>query len=160
MSRIEIVCEGHTLEINRDMIDVTAIHEPDPGWTFTDTQGHEHGAVEQGPDGSVRYPSLLKRVIPHECDGYCEEEGCPRGWVCQWCYEVITPGTRAGRTRYIPGMTRYLIDGEPVSEQAARDFVTARQRELNARHGSTSTGAALQRVFGDRDGGSHDGRQD
>jgi len=153
MSHVKIGFEGHTLEIQRDMIDVTAMSEPDPGWTFTDTQGHEHGAVEQGPDGSVRYPSLLKRVIPHECDGYCEEEGCPLGWVCQWCYEHITPGVRTGRTRrYIPGRTTYLVDGEPVSEQAARDFAAAWQREFNARHDrhpDTDGDAVLRRIFGD-----------
>lgn len=32
----------HTLEVFRDLIDVTSNNRPDTNWTFTDSHGHVH----------------------------------------------------------------------------------------------------------------------
>lgn len=139
MTRVTISFGEHTLEIHREMIPVTSISELDPNWRYTDRAGHVHRPSvtrELGKEDKITgYPTLEWFPEDHECNRWCDEEGCPRWRACPRCGEKITPGSRAGRTRMLAGMVSYEIDGEPVSPTAARDFVTNWQREFNARHG-------------------------
>lgn len=138
-SMTEIVYEGRTLTIERDSITVQSMAEPDPAWTFTDAAGHEHRASGEGIHSMIATPvtyPTLETVYGDEswCED-CRETHTDEWWACRRCGEKIVPGIRAGVSRTLPGMVTYEIDGEPVSPVAARDFVTAWQRELNARHG-------------------------
>lgn len=126
--------DGHVLEIITEMIEVTPMSEPDPRWTYTDDAGHVHMAAETD-DGRVWYSTLETYSEDHECDLTCGEDGCPSYLGCRICGERISPRQRAGRTRWIKGMTAYLIDGCHVDEAAARALAAAWQRDLNDRQG-------------------------
>ncbi len=129
--------EGHTLEIQRDVIDVTPMVKPDPNWTFTDKAGHSHSYVADRPEGP--YPTLEYRTQhDHADDGECDADGdqefCYPVLVCRVCGQPVRPGTVASTAReYVPGLTAYLIDGEPVSKQAAEDFMASMRAERAAR---------------------------
>lgn len=118
--------DGRTLEITTELIDVTAMVEPDPGWRYTDRAGHMHMAARTDDD-RVHYPTLDTYIRPHDEDDHlgCEEDGCPSYLGCRICHEEIIPGTRAGQTRLIPGRTSCWIDGREVSRQEAQDFIDA-----------------------------------
>ncbi len=125
--------EGHTLEIQREVIDVTPMAEPDPGWTFTDRAGHTHGYTDGAPDGpytTLEYRTVHDHADDGECDADGDQEFCYPVLVCKRCAQPVRPGTRAPLFRQnMPGMTTYLIDGEPVSKQAAEDFMAASRAE-------------------------------
>jgi hypothetical protein len=136
MAYVKTVHEGHTLEIQREVIDVTPMAEPDPAWTYTDRAGHTHGYTDGAPDGP--YTTLEYRTVhDHADDGECDADGnqefCYPVLVCKRCAQPVRPGTRAPLFRQnMPGMTTYLIDGEPVSKQAADDFMAAAKAEQRA----------------------------
>lgn len=125
---------GRVLEISTEQIRIdTMAPEPDPFWASTDAAGHEHFASLARED-MITYPTL--KTVTGEADWCedCEEPHTDSWFVCRQCGEKIWPGTRTPSSpRYIPGRTEYLIDGEPVSEDEARAFVTAYQRALNHR---------------------------
>jgi len=136
---VKLAHEGHELEVITESIDVTAMVEPDPDWKYTDSSGHVHRYDDSAPDGP--YPTLEYRAW-HECHGDgldCDYEDdqdlCYPVLGCKRCGEHVVPGTRTGQSRSIPGLTTYLIDGEPVSKQAAEDFMAAArwEREASAR---------------------------
>lgn len=110
--------QGRTLEIEQDRISVsTALPQPDPNWTYTDHAGHQHA---YGTDGSVtdRYPTLaLRKGKPYWCAD-CQDEHTDTWLECPRCGEKITPGTYIDTSpKYLPGLTSYLIDGQPVSKE-------------------------------------------
>lgn len=124
---------GHTLEISTEMIDVSTMIEPNPFWSFTDAAGHDHSASMAQPD-KVTYPTLILKSGPTDwCDGDCDDDHWDAWFECRQCGEKIRPGTRAGQRRMIPGMTEYLLDGEPVGPDEARAFVTSYQQAMNHR---------------------------
>jgi hypothetical protein len=131
----KITHDGHTLTVERESVDVTAISEPDPAWTYTDMAGHEHRAVsEDAPHvDRVTYPTLLRKYGDETWCWECQDTHRDEWLECADCGERITPGTRAGRPRSILGMITYTIDDEPVSEQAAQDFIATARREREAR---------------------------
>lgn len=134
MTVFKVQHEGHSLTVEQEWIDVTAMSEPDPAWTYTDRGGHVHRAVKAGSD-RVDYPTLdLQSSDPHWC-WECQDTHVDHWWECPLCEEKIVPGSRMGQPRKIPGMTTFMIDDEPVSPQAARDFVASWQREMNERYG-------------------------
>lgn len=128
--------EGHTLEIQTERVDVTPMMEPDPNWTFTDAAGHEHSYTAS--DHAGHYPTLA--YLPHhghaddedECDYDDDQHLCYPVLACTECSEEIRPVLRPGRPASIPGLTSYLIDGQPVSKQAADDFMAAARAEQAA----------------------------
>lgn len=145
MSYVRLAHEGHELEITTESIDVTPMTEADPNWTFTDSAGHPHRYDKDAPDGP--YPTLEYRprhgcggslepgADPFEepgCDYDGDQELCHPVLSCKQCGAWITPGSRIGMPHRIPGLRTYLIDGKPVSKQAADDFVAAARGEAQA----------------------------
>jgi hypothetical protein len=132
MASFSMSHEGHTLSVETESIDVTAISEPDPNWTFTDKAGHAHSYVADRPGGP--YPTLEYRTRhDHADDGECDADGdqefCYPVLVCRVCGQPVKPGVRAGQPTRIPGLTTYTIDGRPVSKQAAEDFAASMRAE-------------------------------
>jgi hypothetical protein len=132
MSRQEFSLNGHTLEITRDMIEVTSnLPQRNPRWRHTDAQGHEHYAVST--DAGVIYPTLSIRQGEEQTD----EDGEPyreRWWACHECGEEITPGTFIDSSRkLIPGLTSYTLDGEHIPPAQAQAFIESWQRQADDR---------------------------
>lgn len=123
---------GRRMEIHTEVIEITSVVEPDPAWTFTDSEGHPHRA-QTASEGHTLYPTLRQVTGPADWCDSCEDEHTDSWFVCRLCGVTIYPGTRAGRTQYIPGLTSYEIDGLPVSEAEARAFADEFQRSLNDR---------------------------
>lgn len=133
MTYVKLVHEGHELEITTEMVDVTSIHamKPDPKWTFTDAAGHRHYRSEDETGGP--YPTLMwKPDMVHCAD--CHEDHDEGFLVCTQCGERVQPGFVSDPGPHlIPGLRSYTIDGEPVSPQAAEDFLAAMRAERRAR---------------------------
>jgi hypothetical protein len=130
MSYVKISHDGHELEVTTEAIEITSISndEPDPDWTETDSQGHRHYRSTTETGGP--YPTLQWKPDMVHCSD-CHEEEDHGHLVCIQCGERVQPGMRPlppGRN-FIPGMTSYLIDGQPVSKQAAEDFLAAARAE-------------------------------
>jgi hypothetical protein len=116
-------------ETHCDPIDVTSIHRPNTGWTFTDTKGHTHRWHFEG-DGEIKpateYNPRLSYFVPtihFVQDGvrYYEDddEPTPYGhYECNECGARVEPGYCADACRtYIPGLIYYKIDGRPVTKE-------------------------------------------
>ena len=118
MASAKMEFQGRTLEIEQERVEVsTALPQPDPKWTYTDHAGHQHA---YGTSGSVtdRYPTLvLRESEPYWCSD-CQDEHTDTWLECPLCGEKITPGTYIDTSpKYLPGLTSYLIDGQPVSKE-------------------------------------------
>jgi len=108
--------DGRVLERAVDMVDVTSgLPRADKDWAYTDRQGHPHRWVE----GGSHYPSLIWVVDQTYWCEDCEEEHTDGHEECRYCGEHVTPGTVGppGHREYIPGMTSYYLDGEPVTPE-------------------------------------------
>ncbi len=111
-----------TLVIETEMIDVTsALPQPSKTWTYTDRQGHVHywrdgyPTLEREPDGEPYYDEDLG------------EEYQPTKLVCAICREPIVPGTFVDTShRYIPGRTQATLNGQPITEERARQIIGSR----------------------------------
>jgi hypothetical protein len=132
MAMTHIDHDGHTLEISTEMIEVTSMGpEPNPGWKFTDGQGHEHDA-QQAEEGHVLYPTLRLESGPASWCPDCRDDHTDSWFVCRQCEEKIIPGVvYPSGPRFVRGLTSYEIDGEPVDPATARAFVTAWQRSID-----------------------------
>lgn len=101
-----------------EMIDVTSgLPKPDPNWTFTDLQGHEH----RYDDG---YPTLV-RVVESTTVDEDGEEWDEWHFACRACGQHIEPGT-TGPSRfreYAPGRTQAFLNGEPISKERFEELV-------------------------------------
>jgi hypothetical protein len=107
--------DGRVLEIEVDMIDVTSgLPQPDEGWTYTDHVGHPH----RWDNG---YPTLVLVIDETYWCTDCGDEHTDDHWECPLCGEEIKPGTRGPDLfrRYIPGLTSYSLDGEPITREQA-----------------------------------------
>lgn len=134
MSRQTFNLNGHTLEIEREMVEVTSLFpQRDPHWKQTDAQGHLHLAVNT--DAGVIYPTLEVRWSPPcRCGCDFEDEHVDSWWVCPQCEEKITPGVVYDRSRkFIPGLTSYTLDGEHVPPATAQAFIESWQRQADDR---------------------------
>lgn len=156
--------QGRTLEIEQDRISVsTALPQPDPNWTYTDQAGHQH---EYGTSGAVtnRYPTLvLREGEPYWCSD-CQDEHTDTWLECPLCSEKITPGTYIDTSpKYLPGLTSYLIDGQPASkeegdallaqiraaheeERRAREFKRAKERARHAEQAMREEGMSEEQI--------------
>lgn len=113
-----------TIEIKRDLIDVTSNHRPDLSWIFVDKSGHYHRwyngetlATQYRQQISYSIPSIewIKTGTDFYPDGSEFEVGYNR---CKLCHEEVNPGYTSDRTtQYITGLTHYYVDGKEVSEK-------------------------------------------
>lgn len=103
------------LEVRHEQVEFsTALPQPDPRWTYTDCQGHEHayGTADEP------YPTLAVRYGEPFWDAEAEEEDRESWLACPQCEEKIQPATVVDTNpRYVPGRTEYLVYGEPVSPE-------------------------------------------
>lgn len=131
MAGATIHFDGHELEIIRESVDVTSMFamKPDQEWEETDAAGHRHYRSETETGGP--YPTLQWRPDMIHCSD-CHEEEDHGYLVCRECGERVQPGfVPDPGPHVIPGLVSYWIDGEPVSKQAAEDFLAAVKRERN-----------------------------
>ena len=108
----EITGAFGTLRAETDRIDVTSsLPRPDPKWTYTDQQGHEHYREGNG------YPTLVVVLEePYWCPD-CHDEHQWSHYECPLCGETIEPGLLppSPYREYIPGMTHYYLNDEEIS---------------------------------------------
>ena len=93
-------------------------------WTFTDLAGHEHSfGTKEGP-----YPTLVRisdgwaGPPDYDEDDDTDSEFEYYHLSCGQCGEIVWPADGGPETEYLPGAFDYLIDGEPVNRDAAREF--------------------------------------
>jgi hypothetical protein len=136
MSRQEFSLNGHTLEIEREMIEVTSnLPQRDPRWKQTDERGHLHMAVREGGmiNDRVTYPTLVIRYGDEQTD----EDGetwREQWWACRECGATVVPGVIYDRSRkFIPGLTTYTLDGEHIPPAQAQAFIESWQRQADDR---------------------------
>lgn len=139
-----------TLHTEREQIDITTRHEPDPNWEHVDPAGHYHARANNGDDPASNYPTLLGDVEHVDCNGTCggDCEGYDTTvWRCRACGDVVQPGSREtdGR-RYMDGLETWTVTVEqhitatgPVSvvvdAGGVRHFGMARAAESCAESG-------------------------
>jgi hypothetical protein len=108
-----------TLVIETEMVDVTsALPQADKSWRYTDRQGHEHywrdgyPTLDWVPDGEPYWDSDISGEYQH------------MKLVCPVCDEEIHPSTYVDTSRrYVPGLTWATLNGEPISEDRARQLI-------------------------------------
>ncbi len=126
---------GHTFDIQREMIDVTSLSRPDERWRFVDAAGHEHswrfmrdGVEIQGynPQAQADVPTVT--FVQDGVHWYDDTESAvPYGHhECSICRERVSPAYRADDHRqYIAGLTSHYIDGQYVSREEFIDQAVA-----------------------------------
>lgn len=114
----------HTLEVYRDLIDVTSNHRPDIDWEFIDSHGHIHKWSDSNGIATQYDPKSKYLVLSVKWKttgtGYYEDgsEYDIGHYECTKCGDIVKPGyTTDKTTQYITGLTHYLVDGRHVSEQ-------------------------------------------
>ncbi len=119
-----ILKDGRVLTAETERIETTSLGpRPDPSWSFTDTQGHDH----HWDDG---YPTLT--WVQDQEDYTVVEDGeleSYPGWghyECSICGEEIRPAQRGPSPfrSFMPAATRYCLDGEPITEDEARALLS------------------------------------
>lgn len=131
------------LEVRTEPVEFsTALPQPDPRWSYTDREGHEHayGTAEEP------YPTLEARYGEPCWDDDADTEERETWLACPLCGEKITPSTVIDTSpRYLPGRTEYLVYGEPVSaEEGERVLALHRaERDKRAREAQTTRLAPL-----------------
>jgi hypothetical protein len=112
--------DGRTLRVISDMIRIDYLSDINADWKFTDAAGHEHHCDYDAAD---RYPTL-REVWDGTwwCDD-CRDEHEDTHLECRQCGEHIRPGMTGPGTKWVPGLTECLIDGEPVTPEQAREFI-------------------------------------
>lgn len=101
------------VDVHREMIDVTAMSEPDEKWRYVDAAGHVHVWVRLGDRQIV--PTTKGVVAGYDEDGepYYESRCCD-------CLALIQPGMKSPANRiFHPGRKTYRINGEDVTEVEA-----------------------------------------
>ncbi|MFF8299618.1 hypothetical protein ACF07M_30220 [Streptomyces globisporus] len=133
MATHELHFEDGVLEFNQDVEWITSdLPEPDPNWRGTDSNGHEHHAVEESD--RVVYPTLtLVAGEPYWCQD-CQDEHTDTWWECSVCGEKVTPGTRASTPKPVTRGQQYYWDGVPISTERANEIMQRQYRaEIEAR---------------------------
>lgn len=106
---------------------------PDPDWTFTDAEGHEHRAYP-GDSDKPTWPTL-KWVVDRTywCED-CRDEHEEGHYACAICGEAIEPGmVRKGpETLTRPGRTTFRINGVPVTEEVWKQAIAIQRQAADA----------------------------
>jgi hypothetical protein len=115
--------EGYSIEIERQMVDVTSMDptRPDPDWEVKDLKGHVH---RYGDGFSL--PTLEWVVtLTWWCED-CNDEHDEGEWRCVQCGEPIKPGRRpvSGR-QMVPGRIDVKVNGEYPESQEQSDRLYA-----------------------------------
>jgi hypothetical protein len=108
----------------RSMMEATSLHRPNERWTHTDRHGHIHQwwtngapATSYRPTDHFIVPTLhwVQTGVEYTEDG----DEIPIGeHRCVRCEEKVEPGYKPDDcTQYVPGLTRYLINGRSVSKE-------------------------------------------
>lgn len=94
-----------SLTFSRDAILIeTILSQPDPDWTFTDDQGHDHYMR----DG--KYPTLhTEHLGDYWCDGCMEHHEDYGPWRCVVCGQEVTPGKRVPEPYWQAGMQELTV---------------------------------------------------
>jgi hypothetical protein len=112
------------LIIEVDRVEVTSnLPRPDPAWRYTDEHGHEH-YWENG------YPTLTRvNEEPYWCED-CNDEHTDSHFECPICGETVSPGSTgpSGFREFIPGLTSYRLNGQPISKERADEIVASLRR--------------------------------
>lgn len=114
-----------TLHTFQDMERVySSFPEPDPNWTTTDTQGHEH-YYDRG------YPTLEWVVAETYWCGMCRDQHEEWEYRCRKCGEPVRPETRMPDPSgvAIPGLKQVelVVDGD-AGEEFVSDITGDRLR--------------------------------
>lgn len=121
-----------------ELLDVTSISRPDPSWSYSDQQGHEHRwyvgdrpAENYNPVNKYEVPTLewVHDEWRYDEDGERYEIG---HLACKRCHETVKPRKIPDQTtQYVPGLRWFTINGEPVSpEEFERRMKLARSEKL------------------------------
>jgi hypothetical protein len=118
---------GDVFESTCDMMDVTSNNRPDTSWRDTDANGHAHQWYVDGRP-ATNYRPEFKYETPTLVwvrDGvYYDDEGEPHDFghtECAICHERVTARfTADANTVYMPGIRRYSINGQMVTEDEFR----------------------------------------
>ena len=125
MSEFTFTGDFGELVVEREMIDVTSnLPRPDPSWTYTDRQGHEHRYVKD--QGWPTLVTVVDRV--YWCED-CNDEHEDTHLACAICGEAISPGMVSpppGR-EFIPGRMSATLNGEPISKERYEELMATIQ---------------------------------
>lgn len=110
--------------MRNDPVDVTSIHRPDTSWRQIDARGHHHRwFVGDQPAGEYRpldrhtTPTLTWVVDGTRVDEDGEEYEYGHS-ECVQCGEHVKPAyTSDTYSQFIPGLTRYFVDGKEVDRE-------------------------------------------
>lgn len=134
-----VTIEGTTFEVDRCMVEATSNHRPDTSWVFIDAAGHEHRWFLNGQPATTYSPlehyDTPSLITIKDGVGYWDD-GEPYDIVhreCRKCGEIIEPAYTADTSRVmVPGIARYYINGESVSESAFKQRVEGVAAALKA----------------------------
>lgn len=121
------------LRAETEMIEVTSgLLRPDPKWAYTDHAGHEHYYRKGSRYGEGSgYPTLIVVTEePYWCPD-CHDEHTSSHYECPLCDEEIAPGLvpEPPYREYIPGLTSYYLNDEPITPDEYQRLVDQLQRE-------------------------------
>lgn len=125
--------DGDVLRVEQEQINVSsALPRPDPDWRYVDQQGHEHYRDNSHP---ASYPTLVAVVDETYWCEDCGDEHTRSHWECATCGEIIEPGVLDPSTfvEYRPGLRRYFLNDEEISEERASEIVAEQRRAADER---------------------------
>lgn len=118
--------DGTTVRVEQDLVDVTSLSRPDPGWGFIDAAGHAHQWYIGDAPAPIGYNPERRYCLPttelvqvgtvvYEGD---DEETPVYEHRCVLCGAPVEPGTASDETRqYIRGPRRAYINDRPATQQ-------------------------------------------
>jgi len=113
--------EKLVVTIKRDVIQVPAVTEPDPGWRYVDKAGHEHRWAVRYGDGEIPTCNVHVEQIGYYPDG---EPRYQVRYFCKECGEEIFPRVvPCVFPHYVPGPVHYFINGREVSKEEAETAI-------------------------------------
>lgn len=94
------------INVEQEWTDVTTISEFDPEWRFVDGAGHGHFYGSEGETPTLRWVVDRDLVNVDSDDEEMPESG---HYECPHCGEEISPQSRMGNRRQIPGVKHYMM---------------------------------------------------
>lgn len=148
-----------TLTIEQDnQVLWSNLPRPNPSWSYTDRQGHEHAYVSVGERYTT--PSLWVECEHVSCDGSCGDSGCEGydipHYFCRTCGEEITPDLLHGPHSFtVEGPRSWTVTVDAVIGQI-NDKVPVRVSTESASVSGTAVVVEQSRQYGV--GGTSSGR--